>query len=85
MSNRALTLLQDELPISHRAPIDEAVVQEFFRVLQPAEIDALERVNAKQAAHQRELETHLGQEVRRLVYVASRAQRQYTAWTRRTG
>ena len=42
------------------APIDEAVVQEFFRVLQPAEIDALERVNAKQAEHQRELETPPG-------------------------
>jgi DNA invertase Pin-like site-specific DNA recombinase len=59
------------------APIDEAVVQEFFRVLQPAEIDALERVNAKQAAHQRELVTHLEQEVRRLEYVAQRAERQY--------
>jgi hypothetical protein len=59
------------------APIDEAVVQEFFRVLQPAEIDALERVNAKQAAHHRELEVHLAQEVRRLEYAASRAERQY--------
>jgi Recombinase zinc beta ribbon domain len=59
------------------APIDEAVVQEFFRVLQPAEIDALERVNAKQAAHHRELEVHLEQEVRRLEYAASRAERQY--------
>jgi DNA invertase Pin-like site-specific DNA recombinase len=58
-------------------PIDEAVVQEFFRVLQPAEIDALERVNAKQAAHQRELESHLEQEVRRLEYAARRAERQY--------
>jgi DNA invertase Pin-like site-specific DNA recombinase len=59
------------------APIDEAVVQEFFRVLQPAEIDALERVNARQAAHHRELEVHLEQEVRRLEYAASRAERQY--------
>jgi DNA invertase Pin-like site-specific DNA recombinase len=59
------------------APIDEAVVQEFFRVLQPAEIDALERVNAKQAAHHRELEVHLEQEVRRLEYAASRVERQY--------
>jgi len=59
------------------APIDEAVVQEFFRVLQPTEIDALERVNAKQAAHHRELEVHLEQEVRRLEYAASRAERQY--------
>src|SRR4051812_9752090 len=34
-------------------PIDEAVVREFFQVLRPAEIDALEAVNAKQAEHQR--------------------------------
>jgi hypothetical protein len=59
------------------APIDEAVVQEFFRALQPAEIDALERVNAKQAAHRRELESQLEQEVKRLEYAASRAERQY--------
>ena len=59
------------------APIDEAVVQEFFRVLQPAEIDALERVNAKHATHQRELENHLEQQVKRLEYAASRAERQY--------
>ena len=58
-------------------PIDEAVVQEFFGVLQPAEIDALERVNAKQAEHRRELEHHLEQEVRRLEYAANRAERQY--------
>jgi hypothetical protein len=58
-------------------PIDEAVVQEFFGVLQPAEIDALERVNSKQAEHQRELEHHLEQEVRRLEFAASRAERQY--------
>jgi hypothetical protein len=58
-------------------PIDEAVVQEFFRVLRPAEIDALERVNAKQVEHRRELEAHLEQEVRRLEYAARRAERQY--------
>jgi DNA invertase Pin-like site-specific DNA recombinase len=58
-------------------PIDEAVVQEFFRVLQPAEIDALERVNSKQEEHRRELEQHLEQEVRRLEIAASRAERQY--------
>ncbi len=58
-------------------PIDEAVVQEFFGVLQPAEIDALERVNSKQMEHRRELERHLEQEVRRLEYVAHRAERQY--------
>ncbi len=58
-------------------PIDEAVVREFFHVLRPAEIDALESVNAKQAEHQRELERHLEQEVRRLEYAAKRAERQY--------
>ena len=39
-------------------------------MLQPAEIDALERVNAKQAEHRRELEHHLEQEVQRLEYAA---------------
>lgn len=58
-------------------PIDEAVVQEFFRVLRPAEIDALERVSSRQAEHRQELERHLEQEVRRLEYAASRAERQY--------
>jgi DNA invertase Pin-like site-specific DNA recombinase len=58
-------------------PIDEAVVEEFFQVLRPAEIDALEAVNAKQAEHQRELEGHMEQEVRRLEYAAKRAERQY--------
>jgi DNA invertase Pin-like site-specific DNA recombinase len=58
-------------------PIDEAVVQEFFQVLRPAGIDALEAVNTKQAEHQRELEGHLEQEVRRLEYAAKRAERQY--------
>jgi hypothetical protein len=57
--------------------IDEAVVREFFRVLQPAQIDALEQVEARRAEHQRELERHLEQEVRRLEYAASRAERQY--------
>jgi len=57
-------------------PIDEAVVEEFFGVLEPAQIDALESVNAKQAEHQRELERHLEQEVQRLEYAAKRAQRQ---------
>jgi DNA invertase Pin-like site-specific DNA recombinase len=58
-------------------PLDEAVVQEFFRVLQPAEIDALERVNAQQQAHQEEIVRHLGQEATRLEYAAKRAERQY--------
>jgi len=58
-------------------PIDAAVVQEFFRVLQPAEIDALERVSAEQAARHGELVQQLAQEVQRLEYAAKRAERQY--------
>jgi DNA invertase Pin-like site-specific DNA recombinase len=57
--------------------IDKAVVQEFFRALQPAEIDALERVGQRQAEHHRELLQHLEQEVTRLEYAAHRAERQY--------
>jgi DNA invertase Pin-like site-specific DNA recombinase len=58
-------------------PLDEAAVQEFFRVLQPAEIDALERVSAQQQAHRQDLVRHLEQEVTRLEYAAKRAERQY--------
>jgi DNA invertase Pin-like site-specific DNA recombinase len=58
-------------------PIDAAVVQEFFRVLRPAEIDALERVSAEQAARHGELVRQLEQEVQRLEYAAKRAERQY--------
>ena len=58
-------------------PIDEAVMQKFFRVLQVAEIDALQRVDARQTEHQRELEQHLEQEVKRLEQAANRAERQY--------
>ncbi|MCH7686492.1 MAG: recombinase family protein, partial [Planctomycetes bacterium] len=57
--------------------IDAVVVEEFFRVLQPAQINALERVGAKQAAHHRQLIEHLEQEVQRLDYEAKRAERQY--------
>jgi DNA invertase Pin-like site-specific DNA recombinase len=58
-------------------PIDAAVVEEFFRVLQPAEIDALVEVNAQHAEHQQELIRHLAQEETRLGYAAQRAERQY--------
>ena len=54
-------------------------MQEFFRVLQPAEIDALERVIGQQAEHHRELVHHLGQEVRALEYAAKPAERQYNS------
>jgi len=58
-------------------PIDAAVVQEFFRVLRPAEIDALERVSAQRAEHHQQLLRHLEQEATRLEYAARRAERQY--------
>jgi hypothetical protein len=48
-------------------------------VLQPAEIDALERVSARQVEHHQELLRHLEQEVTRLEYAARRAERQYNA------
>lgn len=60
-------------------PIDDAVVREFFQALQPAEIDALQRLSAEQAAHQDELLQHLEQEVTRLAYAANRAERQYNS------
>jgi len=53
------------------------VVQEFFGVLRPAEIDVLERVRGRQAEHQRALVHHLEQEASRLEYAAKRAERQY--------
>jgi Recombinase/Recombinase zinc beta ribbon domain len=58
-------------------PIDAAVVDEFFRVLHPAQIDALEQVVAQQAEQQRTLIHHLRQEVARLEFAAARAERQY--------
>ena len=58
-------------------PVDAVVLQEFFRVLQPAEIDALERVNAEQAARHCQLVRQLEHEVQRLEYAAKRADRQY--------
>ncbi len=57
--------------------IDDAVVQEFFRVLAPAQIDAMEQVTKQQTAHHREQLKHLQQEVARLEYAATRAERQY--------
>jgi len=59
------------------APIDQAVVAEFFKALSLAEIDALEEVSRRQAEHQQELLRHLKQEVMRLDYAAKRAERQY--------
>ena len=57
--------------------IDAAVVDEFVRVLHPAQIDALEQVSARQRQHFHQREQHLQQEVQRLEYQAARAERQY--------
>jgi DNA invertase Pin-like site-specific DNA recombinase len=57
--------------------IDEAILQEFFAALRPAEIDALEQVGVKQADRHGELIHHLEQEAARLEYAARRAERQY--------
>ena len=57
--------------------IDEAVLQEFFEALRPAEIDALKQVSAKQAESHGEQVQHLEQEVARLDYEARRAEKQY--------
>ncbi len=58
-------------------PIDAAVVEEFFRVLEPSQIDALERISAGQVEHHQELLRHLEQEATRLQYAAARAEKQY--------
>ncbi len=58
-------------------PLDEAVVREFFTALEPAQIDALDRVTVQNQAHHREMLKHLGQEATRLEYAAKRAERQY--------
>ncbi|HEX4129763.1 MAG TPA: recombinase family protein [Pirellulales bacterium] len=59
--------------------IDDAVVAEFFRVLEPAQIDALEKVSEKQSEHQWQRERHVEQEIVRLEYQAARAERQYNS------
>jgi len=58
-------------------PIDQVVVEEFFRALEPAQLDILDSVLAKQRSHQLEQRKHLEQEVVRLQYAAARAERQY--------
>lgn len=57
--------------------IDDVVEQEFFGVLAPAQIDALDQVTKAQTAHHREQLQHLQQEIARLEYAATRAERQY--------
>lgn len=57
--------------------IDDVVVAEFFHALAPAQIDALEAVMRQHTAQHREQLRHLRQEVARLEYAATRAERQY--------
>ena len=57
--------------------IDVEVIKEFFRVLEPAQIDVLEKVMQQQTFHHREQIKYLQQEVKRLEYEARRAERQY--------
>lgn len=57
--------------------IDALVVQEFLLALDPAQIDALAEVQARQIARHRELVKHLEQEAQRLEYAAKRAEKQY--------
>jgi len=59
------------------APIDDAVVQEFFEALQPAAIDAWEAVQGQQTKQAQDLRQHLLQDIERLQYAAARAERQY--------
>ena len=65
---------------SVRAPlVDEAVVQAFFEALQPAQLDALEELLAKQQADRNLVDRHWQEQVRRTQYEAQLAQRQYDA------
>jgi DNA invertase Pin-like site-specific DNA recombinase len=57
--------------------IDAAVVEEFFNVLVPAQIDALESVLRRTTAHHHDQIKHLEQDMMRLEYEAKRAERQY--------
>lgn len=57
--------------------IDDAVVKEFFEVLAPSQIDALDKVAKTQVSHHDEQVKHLRQDLTRLEYAATRAERQY--------
>jgi len=59
------------------AMIDQAVLAEFFQALDPAQIDALQRVALMQAEHNKNLLHHMRQETARLEYAAKLAERQY--------
>lgn len=65
---------------SVRAPlVDEVVVQAFFEALQPAQLDALAQLLAKQQADRHLIDRHWQEQVRRAQYEAQLAQRQYDA------
>lgn len=57
--------------------IDEAVVSAFFDAISPAQIDALKAASGQQAACYVEQLKHFRQDVQRLSYAATRAERQY--------
>ena len=59
--------------------VDEVVVQAFFEVLQPAQLDALEAILASQHADRVCLERQWQDQLKRAQYEAQLAQRQYDA------
>ena len=59
--------------------IDEVVVQAFFEVLQPAQLDALEAILASQQADRARLERQWQDQLKRAQYEVQLAQRQYDA------
>jgi hypothetical protein len=61
------------------APIDEVVVQAFFAVLQPAQLDALQVVLADQEADRARLLRQWEERLKRARYDARLAERQYNA------
>ena len=59
--------------------VDEVVVQAFFEVLQPAQLDALEAILASQQADRNRLERQWQDQLKRARYEVHLAQRQYDA------
>jgi DNA invertase Pin-like site-specific DNA recombinase/uncharacterized protein YndB with AHSA1/START domain len=59
--------------------VDEVVVQAYFEVLQPAQLDALKAVLATQKAERARLERQWQEQLKRTQYEVHRAQRQYDA------
>lgn len=59
------------------AALDDAVVEAFFAVLAPAELDLLDAVLAAQQADRTRLTQHHADQVKRAAYEARLAQRQY--------